>query len=150
MKVILTADVKGMGKKDEIINVSDGYARNFLFPKKLAMEATPGALKEAQRKKAAEDAREAERRAQAEAKAMILKGKGITMQVKCGETGRLYGSITTAEIAAELEKQMGIAVDKKKIDLSDPIRTVGDYEMNVWLYSGITTKMHLHVVALEK
>ena len=150
MKVILLTDVKGSGKKDEIINVSDGYARNFLFPKKMAVEATPGAMKEIERKRAAEAAREAERRAQAEEKARQLKDKTVTVLVKCGEKGRLYGSITNAEIAEQLEKQHGIQVDKKKIDLPDPIRTVGDVEVDVWLYSGITTRMVVHVEPLAR
>lgn len=150
MKVILLQDIKGSGKKDDIVTVSDGYARNFLFPKKLAVEATPGASKEIARKRAAEAAREAERRTQAEEKARQLKGKTINMSVKCGEKGRLYGSITTAEIAEQLEKQHGIAVDKKKIDLPDPIRTVGDVKVSVWLYSGITTEMTVHVEPLAK
>lgn len=150
MKVILLTDVKGSGKKDEIINVSDGYARNFLFPKKWAVEATPGATKEIERKCAAEAAREAERRALAEEKAKQLKNKGITLSVKCGEKGRLYGSITTAEIAAELEKQYGVQVDKRKIELAEPVRQVGDVQITVWLYSGITTSMMLHVVPLTK
>lgn len=150
MKVILLTDVKGSGKKDEIINVSDGYARNFLFPKKWAVEATPGATKEIERKRAAEAAREAERRAQAEEKARQLKGKAITLAVKCGERGRLYGSVTTAEIAAELEKQHGVTVDKRKIDLAEPVRQVGDVQITVWLYSGVTTPMMLHVVPVTK
>ena len=150
MKVIMLSDVKGVGKKDEIINVSDGYARNFLFPKKWALEATPGALKEVEKKRAAEAAREAERRAEAEAKALMLKDKVINMAVKCGAQGRLYGSITTAEIAAELEKQHGVKVDKRKIDLSNPIRNVGDVHINVWLYNGVTTTMKVHVEALAK
>lgn len=150
MKVILLQDIKGSGKRDDIINVSDGYARNFLFPKKLAVEATPGAQKEIERKRAAEAAREAERRANAEEKAKQLKGKTITLAVKCGEKGRLYGSITTAEIAEQLKKQHGIEVDKKKIDLTDPIRNVGDTTVSVWLYSGITTTMTVHVEPLTK
>ena len=150
MKVIMLKDVKNIGKRDDIVNVSDGYARNFLFPQKLAMEAKPGAMKEVERKRAAEAAREAERRAEAEGKAMLLKNKGVTLQVKCGETGRLYGSVTTAEIAAELEKQYGIAVDKEKIELSEPIKQVGDVTMSVWLYSGITTPMVVHIVPKEK
>lgn len=150
MKVILLADVKGIGKKDEILNVSDGYARNFLFPKKWAMEATAGATKEVERKRAAEAAREAERRAQAEEKAQQLKGKTITLSVKCGDKGRLYGSITTAEIAQALEEQHGVKVDKRKIDLAEPIRQVGDVQLSVWLYSGVTTSMTLHVVPVTK
>ena len=146
MKVILLTDVKGSGKKDEIITVSDGYARNFLFPKKWAVEATPGAMKEIQKRRAAEDAREAERRAEAEAKAAILKNKVINMEVKCGSQGRLFGSLTTAEIAEALEKQHGIKVDKKKIDLADPIRTVGDVQVSVRLYTGIAVPMNVHIV----
>lgn len=150
MKVILLQDIKGSGKRDDIITVSDGYARNFLFPKKLAVEATPGASREIERKRAAEAAREAERRAEAEKKAAQLKGKTITMAVKCGEKGRLYGSITTAEIAEQLEKQHGVKVDKKKIDLADPIRAVGDVNVTVWLFSGVTVPMTVHVEAAAK
>lgn len=151
MKVILLQDIKGSGKRDDIINVSDGYARNFLFPKKLAVEATPGASKEIERKRAAEAAREAERRANAEEKARQLKGKTINLTAKVGkEGGRLFGSITSAEIAEQLKLQHGIEVDKKKIDLADPIRTIGDVQISVWLYAGITTTMTVHVEGIAK
>lgn len=145
MKVILLADVAGKGKRDQIVNVSDGYARNFLFPKHLAMEATAGATKEVTRKRAAEDAREAERRAEAQAKADSLKGKTIHLSVKCGEKGRLYGSITTAEIADALAKQHGVEADKRKVELNEPVRTVGDYKVTVRLYTGISAEMKLTV-----
>jgi len=148
MKVILLMDVKGSGKKDEIINVSDGYARNFLFPKKMAVEAPPGAMKEIEKKRAAEAAREAERRAEANAKAELLKDKTILVKVKCGDKGRLYGSITNAEVAAELEKQHGIKVDKRKVELNSAIRNVGTYEATVILYTGISTKMNVNVQPL--
>ena len=150
MKVILLQDVKNIGKRDDIVSVSDGYARNFLFPKKLAMEANTGAMKEVERKRAAEAAREAEKRQEANEKAKQLKNQGVTLAVKSGEKGRLYGSVTTAEIADQLEKQYGIRIDKKKIELSEPIKQVGDVSMSVWLYSGITTQMTVHVVPLEK
>ena len=150
MKVILLADVKGSGKKDEIINVSDGYARNFLFPKKLAMEATPGALKEIEKKRAAEAAREAERVAAAEQKAKELKNKVIQMSVKCGSQGRLYGSITNAEIAEQLKAQHGVEIDKRKIELPEAIRTVGDVQVTVRLYTGISTTMLVRVEPLAK
>ena len=94
MKVILLQDVKNIGKRDDIVSVSDGYARNFLFPKKLAMEAKTGAMKEVERKRAAEAAREAEKRQEANEKAKQLKNQGVTLAVKCGEKGRLYGSGT--------------------------------------------------------
>ena len=150
MKVVLLKDVKNMGKRDDILNVSDGYARNFLFPQKLAAEATPGTLKEIELKRAAQDAREAEMKAEAMAKAELLKNKVIVLQVKCGEKGRLYGSVTSAEVAEALEKQHGIKADKRKIDIGDPIRETGIREISVWLYAGITTKMKLDVQPLKK
>ncbi len=150
MKVVLLKDVKNIGKRDDILTVSDGYARNFLFPQKLAAEATPGALKEIQRKRAAQDAREAELLAEAKNKAAALKDKVITLAVKCGEKGRLYGSVTSAEVAEALEKQHGVQVDKRKIDIGDPIRETGMRTISVWLYSGVTTPMKLDVVPIKK
>ena len=150
MKVVLLKDVKSIGKRDDIVNVSDGYARNFLFPQKLAAEATPGALKEIQRKRAAQDAREAEMLAEARQKAEALKGKIIALEVKCGEKGRLYGSVTSAEVAEALEKQHGVKVDKRKIDIGDPIRETGMRTISVWLYSGVTTPMKLDVQPIKK
>ena len=150
MKVVLLKDVKNVGKRDDILTVSDGYARNFLFPQKLAAEATPGALKEIQRKRAAQDAREAEMLAEAKEKAASLKDKVIELAVKCGDKGRLYGSVTNAEVAEALEKQHGIKVDKRKIDIGDPIRETGIRTISVWLYSGVTTPMKLDVQPIKK
>ena len=150
MKVVLLKDVRNMGKRDDILTVSDGYARNFLFPQKLAAEATPGTLKEIERKRAAQGAREAEMKAEAQAKAELLKNKTIVLQVKCGEKGRLYGSVTAAEVAEALEKQHGIKADKRKIDIGDPIREIGLREISVWLYTGITTKMRLDIQPISK
>ena len=150
MKVVLLKDVKNVGKRDDILTVSDGYARNFLFPQKLAAEATPGALKEIQRKRAAQDAREAEMLAEAKNKAAALKDKVITLEVKCGEKGRLYGSVTAAEVADALERQHGVKVDKRKIDIGDPIRETGMRTISVWLYSGVTTPMKLDVQPIKK
>ena len=104
MKVVLLKDVKNIGKRDEILNVSDGYARNFLFPQKLAVEAKPGTLKEIEKKRAAQDAREAEALAEAQARAEALKGKVIELKIKCGSQGRLYGSVTAAEVAGSAGK----------------------------------------------
>lgn len=150
MKVILLRDVKGQGKKDEIINVSDGYARNFLFPQKLAMEATAGASKEVERKRAAERQREMEAKAEAEKTAAFLRGKVITVTVKCGDKGRLYGSVTTQEVADALQEQHNVKVDKRKIELSDAIRQVGDYEAIVKVYPEISAKMKLKVTGGDK
>ena len=150
MKVILLTDVKGVGKKDDIVNVSDGYARNFLFPRRAAVEATAGASKEIERKRAAERQREAEARAAAEQKARELKDKVVIVKAKCGEKGRLYGSVTAAEVADALEKQHGVKVDKRKIDIGDPIRETGMRTISVWLYSGVTTPMKLDVQPIKK
>jgi large subunit ribosomal protein L9 len=150
MKVILLQDVKGSGEKDEIINVSDGFARNYLFPRKWAMEATPGALKEIERKREAEAKKEAEQKAEAQAKAHLLHGKIIQLTARCGEKGRLYGSITSQEIADALARQHGLSVDKRRIELPEPIRQVGDVDVTVWVYPGITTTMKVHVAAAEK
>lgn len=149
MKVILLADVAGTGKKEDIVNVSDGYARNFLFPKNLAVQATPGASKEIERKKAAERQREMERRLAADKKAGSLRGKVITLKAKCGAQGRLYGSVTGQEIADALAEQYGVEVDKRKIDLAEPIRTVGETDIVVKLYPEISAKMMVRVVAME-
>ena len=147
MKVILLCDVKGSGKKDDIINVSDGYARNFLFPKKWAVEATPGAVKEIERKRANEEKLERERRAAAEEVAKKLKDKVIGLKVKSGGQGRLYGRITSAEIAAALKEQHGVDVDKRKIECDD-IRQVGEYAITVILYTGVKSPMKVQVEAL--
>ena len=147
MKVILLCDVKGSGKKDDIINVSDGYARNFLFPKQWAVEATPGAVKEIERKRANEEKMERERRAAAEKVAAELKDKLVSLKVKCGGQGRLYGRITSAEIAAALKEQHGVDVDERKIECED-IRQVGEYAITVILYTGVKTPMKVKVEAL--
>lgn len=149
MKVILLCDVKGTGKKDDVLNISDGFARNYLFPRKWAVEATPGALKEIERKRANEAKLEQERREAAQKVADSLKGKVVNLKVKCGDKGRLYGSITSQEIADALKAQHGVEVDKRKLEC-DPIRQTGDVSISVWLYNGITAPMTVHVEALGK
>ena len=149
MKVILLCDVKGSGKKDDILNVSDGYARNFLFPKKWAVEATPGAVKEIERKRANEEKLERERRDAAQKVADSIRGKMITLKVKCGAQGRLYGSITNQEIADSLKEQFGVEVEKRRIEC-EPIRQTGDVIMEVKVYSGISANMKLRVEPADK
>ncbi|MBN1778587.1 MAG: 50S ribosomal protein L9 [Clostridiales bacterium] len=144
MKVILLCDVKGQGKKEDILTVSDGYARNYLLPRKWAVEAKPAAIKEIQRKRAAEEQLEKERRAQAQEQAKALAGRAIRVTAKCGETGRLYGSVTNQEIADELKKQYGFEVDKRKIDC-EPIRQTGEYDVSVGVYPGVFAKMKVLV-----
>jgi large subunit ribosomal protein L9 len=149
VKVILLQDVKGSGVKDQVINVNDGYARNYLFPRKWAMEATESALREIERRHETERRHAAEQRAIADEKVRSLKNKVITVSAKCGEKGRLYGSVTGQEIADALEKQHGIAIDKRKIEIAEPIHTIGNAEVTVWVYPGVTVKMTVHVVPAE-
>ena len=147
MKVILLADVKGTGKKEQIVNVSDGYARNFVLPRKLAREATAEAMNAVSRAKAAEEHREAENKKKAAQVAEGLRGKTIRLTARAGEKGRLYGSITGQEVADALEKQYHVAVDKRKIELSEAIRATGEYGASVWLYAGISAPMRVIVEA---
>lgn len=150
MKVVLMQDVPGTGKKNQIVTVSDGYARNYLFPRKWAREATETAVREIERKNEAERAREMERVAAAEQLAAALKDKIILIKAKCGEKGRLYGSITGQEVADALRAQHGTDVDKRKIELPDPIRTVGESEVSVSLYPGIKVTMTVKVEPLSQ
>lgn len=146
MKVILLQDVKGTGKKDQILEVSDGFARNFLLPRKVAREATPEALNSIEKAKAAQQHREDMKKAEAEAKARGLKGKVVTLRARGGESGKLYGAITTDAIAEALREQHGIEVDKRKIELEEPVKTAGQASFSIKLMAGVTAKMLLNVV----
>lgn len=140
MKVILLKDVKGLGKKDEVVNASDGHARNFLFPRKLAKEASDDNVHILNNQK------EKERRsklAEIEAAQKLsneLKGKVVKLVVKSGEGGRLFGAITSKDISEAIEKQLGIKFDKKKI-VTDAIKHLGVYDVEVKLYPEISTKI---------
>lgn len=149
MKVILLQDVPGTGKKDQILNVSDGFARNYLLPRKWAVEASEGSVKEIERRNAARRQKEMEERNAAEALAQSLKGKVITLRAKCGDKGRLYGSVTGQEIAQALKEQHGVEIDKRKIEVAETIRTVGDYEAQITVYAGVKAQMKVSVVAAE-
>lgn len=145
MKVILNQDVKGQGKKGDLINVSDGYARNFLFPKKLASEATKSTLNELKgQRDAAEYRKMKEKEAAEETKANIEKIK-VVIAAKGGEGGRLFGSVTSAEIANELKMTHHIVVDKKKIVLNEPIKNVGEFALPVKLYAGVTAELKVEI-----
>ncbi len=137
MKVILNADVKGKGKKGQIVNVSDGYARNFLFPKNLAKEATADNLNVAKQQEAANLARIKREREAALALADKLKSLKAEVSAKAGSNGRLFGSVTTADISDALKSQHGIEIDKHKIVLSDNIKQFGTYEVKVKLYNEV-------------
>ena len=144
MKVVLTKDVKAQGKAGQVINVSDGYARNFLFPKGLAIEADAKAMNEIKNKEASEKHKiEVETNA---AKATAEKLAAVQVKIKCqsGGDGRLYGSVTTKDIAEELKKQHGIEIDKRKINM-DAIKQYGSYTADVKLYNGIVGKVNILV-----
>lgn len=145
MKVILLADVKGVGKKGEVINASDGYARNFLFPKKLAQEATDSNLHVLNQKKEAERRKKLAEIEAAQKLADELKGKEVKIATKSGENGRLFGSITSKDVADAINAQYKINVDKKKV-IVDTIRTLGTYEVEVKLYPEVSTKINVVIV----
>lgn len=140
MKVILLKDIKGTGKKDQIIEASDGYARNFLFPKGLAREANATNLNAIENAKSAQKHREDVERAKAEEIRKEISGKVVRITARGAEGGKLYGSVTAQEIADALNKQYGVKVEKRKIDVAN-IRNAGDFTVNVWLYAGITAEM---------
>ena len=149
MKVILLKDIKGTGKKDQIIEVSDGYGRNYLLPRKLAVEATSEAMNAIEKSKSAAKHREDVKKNEAETSARDLKGKTVTVKVRAGENGRLYGSITTQEIADALKAQHGVELDKRKIELDEKVTTVGQTTISVKLYAGVSTKMNLVIEAAK-
>ena len=150
MKVILLRDIRGTGKKDQIVEASDGYARNYLIPRKLAKEATAEALNSIERAKSADQHREDVKRAEAEAKARELKGKVIQLSVRGGENGKLYGAVTNDQIAAALKEQHGVEVDKRKLELEEPVKMAGQTTVTLKLMAGISTRMLLNVKVVTK
>lgn len=150
MKVILLQDIKGTGKKDQIMEISDGYARNYLLPRKLAREATAEALNSVERAKSADAHRAAVKKAEAEKQARELKGKVIQLSVRGGENGKIYGSVTNDQIAAALREQLGVDVDKRKIELEEPIKNAGQAFINLKLMAGISTRLIVNVKVASK
>ncbi len=146
MKVVLLEDIKGQGKKGDIVDVSDGYARNFLIKKNLAKEATGSAVNEAKQKREAEERRKAAEKAEAQNLAKNLSGKEISLFVKCGDNGKIFGSVTSKEISEELLKS-GFDIDKKKIVLKENIKNEGLYEVEIKIYPEISAKIKLLVQA---
>lgn len=146
MKVILKADIKGVGKKDEIINASDGYARNFLFPKNLAVPADKGNMGKLQMKKDSENHKRELELEQAKKTAKQIEEITLKMVAKVGDNGKIFGSITSKEIAENLEKQYKIKVDKKKINLNETIKSLGTVSVEIKLYEGVSAKLKVMVV----
>lgn len=146
MKVVLLADVKGHGKKGDLVEASDGYARNYLLPRKLAQEATKGVLNELKGKSdSAAYRKEQEQKAAMEAKSVLESGS-VTIKTKAGEGGRLFGKVTSQDVADAIKMQLHQVVDKKKIVLPDGIKTTGDRTVDVKLYPEITAKVKVTVI----
>ena len=145
MKVILQQDVKGKGKKGQMIEVSDGYARNFLLPKKLALEATADHVNTMRMNDKATAERQAKEKAEAMALRDKLKDTVITVTAKGGGAGRLFGAVTSAEVADALSAQTGIAVDKRKIVMEDPLKNVGTYTLKLKLGYEISADLNIQV-----
>ena len=147
MKVILQKDVKGLGKAGDIANASDGYARNYLIPKGLAVEASSGNLNTVKQQKQAEEKRKAEELAEAEKLKERLEKLTVTIKAKSGEGGRLFGSITNKEIADMLKKQHQITLDKRKISLPEPIKDLGETVVEVKVYPNVAGTLNVKVQA---
>ena len=145
MKVLLLADVKGQGKKDQIVEVSDGYARNFLFPKKLAVLADAKVMSESKSKEEAKQFKLKEEKAAAKALAEKLATLTVKITASSGGDGRLYGSITSKDIAEKLKEQHKIEIDKRKLVLNDNIKSYGTYEVEVKVYPEISAKLKVTV-----
>ena len=147
MKVILLADVRAQGKKGELINVSDGYARNFLIPRKLGVEATPQMIKELNDREEAKQRRLAEEKKQAQELAAKFEGLVTKISLSAGADGRLYGSVTAKDIAEAFKAQHGIEIDRRKLSIDDPIKAFGTYSIEIQLYTGVVGKINLVVSA---
>ncbi len=148
MKVILQTDVKGMGKRGEVVETSDGHARNYLFPKKLAIPADKQTLNELSAKKSSEaHKKELEKKEAIRIKEKLEK-KVLVLKVKAGENGKTFGSITSKEISEGIEQDFGEKVDKKKITIKDPIRAIGGYVVDLRLFEGVTCKLTISVVKI--
>lgn len=147
MKVILLQDIKGVGKKDQIINANDGYARNYLFPKKLAVEATTGNLGNLKAKQESNQYRKDMQKEEAIKLADKIKDITLTIKVKAGENGKIFGGVTAKEIAENLKTQYAIDVDKKKINLNETIKVIGTRTVDIKLYEGVIGKLKINVIS---
>ncbi|MDI6716422.1 MAG: 50S ribosomal protein L9 [Actinomycetota bacterium] len=146
MKVILKETVGGLGKIGDIVDVADGYARNYLVPRGMAVIATPGALKEWEQKRIVIAKKEAQERESAQAVADSLRDKEVKIEAKAGEGGKLYGSVTAKEIAAAIESQLKTRVDRKKVEIAASIKELGTYPITIKLYPGVETTVKVNVV----
>ena len=146
MEVILLEDVKTLGKKGQIVKINDGYARNFVLPKKLGIEATPKNLNDLKLQKKREEKEAAEELARAKELAASIEDKAVTLSMKTGEGGKTFGTISTKEIATAAKEQLGLEVDKKKMKLDEPIQTLGTHIVALKLHKDVTAKLTVKVV----
>ncbi len=145
MKVILLQDVKSLGKKDEIVTVSDGYARNMLLPKGIAVEADAKNLNDLKLRGERAERTAQEQLAAARQLAEELSDKTVEVKIRAGEGGKIFGSVSTKEIAAAAKSQLGLELDKKKMNLSEPIKALGTYEIDIRLHPKVTGKLRVNV-----
>ena len=148
MEVILLEDVKSLGKKGEVVKVNDGYARNFILPKKLGLEANAKNMNDLKLQKAAEAKRQQEILEEAKSLAKEIEAKSIQMKIKTGEGGRTFGSISTKEIAVAIKEQLGLEIDKKKLQLNDPIKNMGTFTVPIKLHPKVTAELKVRVDSL--
>lgn len=146
MKMILLQDVKSVGKKGDLVNVSEGYAKNFLLPKKYAVEATKANLNDYELKQKAEAKRKQEELEEAQATAKALEDKEVVIKVKTGENGKLFGSVTNKEVAEAIVEQTKLKIDKKKVSIGDPIKMLGERTAVVKLHPKVTAEVKIKIV----
>ncbi len=149
MKLVLLQDVKNIGKKGALVDVADGYARNFLLPKKLATPATDGVLRSLDKEAADLKAKKIREREQAQELANLLEAKPVQMHVRVGENGKFFGSITNSDIVEAVKKQFNHALDKKTVHLKDPLKTLGEHLVPAKLHPDVTAKLRLNLAAAE-
>ncbi len=146
MQIILLQDVKTLGKKGDTVNVNDGYARNFIIPKKLGIEATAKNINDLKLQKVNEEKRAQEKLEEAKAFAQKIEEKPVKVKLKIGEGGKTFGSISTKEIAKEVKEQLGFEIDKKKMVLEEPIKNLGTYEVPVKIHKDVTASLKVNVI----
>lgn len=147
MKIVLRSDVANLGRKGDMVDVADGYARNYLVPKGLAMQATRGVTRQAEAMQRSRTVRDTKEREGAEALARQLAAKRVQITARAGEGGRLFGSVTSADVAEALEAQTGVAIDRRKLHLDEPIKTLGVHEVPVRLHADVSPVITVEVVA---
>ena len=147
MKIILLEDVKKLGKKGEVVEVSDGYARNFVLPKKLGVEANGKNMNDLKLQNANKEKKEQENLDAAKAMAELMEKDQVTVSIKAGEGGRTFGSVSSKEIARSYKEQCGREIDKKKIVIKDQIKNIGEYTVELRLFEGVVAKLKLNIIA---